>query len=221
MLLVVGGIWAFAELADEVVEGETHVFDEKLILMMRTPEDLSDPAGPNWVEEFARDMTALGGVGVIGLLTIAITGFLLLHKKKRSATFVLLSVFGGLVLSLLLKTGFDRPRPELVPHGSIVYTASFPSGHATMSAVVYLTLGVLMARFHEHRRDKVFFLGLALLVTLLVGLSRVYLGVHWPTDVLGGWTLGVVWAMLCWLGAWWLQKRGEIETENDDITETG
>ena len=215
VLLVVGGIWLFAELADEVMEGETHVFDKRLILMMRTQEDLSDPVGPRWVEEIARDMTALGGGGVLGLLTFSVTGFLLLHGKGRSALFVLVSVGGGLLISLVLKMGFDRPRPELVPHESIVYTASFPSGHSVLSAVTYLTLGVLLARFHQHRRDKVYLITLAFLITFLVGVSRVYLGVHWPTDVLGGWTVGVVWAMLCWLAARWMQRHGNIEEESE------
>jgi undecaprenyl-diphosphatase len=215
VLVVAGGLWGFAELADEVMEGETHALDRRLILALRAPDDLSDPLGAGWVEEMARDMTALGGVGVLGLLTIAVTGFLWLHRKRRAAVFVLVAVMGGVAISQLLKLGFDRPRPDLVPHGSITHSASFPSGHSMLSAVTYLTLGALLARFHGYRRDKLYLLGLALLIMFVVGISRVYLGVHWPTDVLAGWTLGVVWAVLCWIGARWLQRRGELEGDGE------
>ena len=108
---------------------------------------------------------------------------------------------GGIVVSSIAKGFFDRPRPDLVPHGSIVSTASFPSGHSMMAAVAYLTLGVLIARVLADRRLKIYVLCLAMMVTVLVGVSRVYLGVHWPTDVLAGWLAGSGWAVACLLGA--------------------
>ena len=198
-------------MADEVIEGDTHAFDEKLMIAMRNPDDLSDPIGPEWFEEFGRDITALGGVGVLTVLTIAIAGFLILQHKKRTAIFIVAAIAGGILISTLLKSGFDRPRPDLVPHGSYVYTASFPSGHAAMSAVAYLTLGALLARVQHRRRVRIYLIILALLITIAVGTSRVYLGVHWPTDVLAGWALGVSWALVCWLAARWLQRRGKAE----------
>lgn len=210
-LLIVGGAWFFMELADEMVEGDTRDFDERLLIAMRNPTDLSDPIGPKWLEEFGRDITALGGVGVLTLLTIAVAGFLILQHKKRSAMFIVVAIAGGLLISNLLKFGFDRPRPDLVPHGSYVSTASFPSGHAALSAVAYLTLGALLARVQHRRRVKTYLIILALLITISVGTSRIYLGVHWPTDVLAGWTLGISWALLCWLVARWLQRRGNVE----------
>jgi undecaprenyl-diphosphatase len=213
LVLLAGGIWAFAELADEVREGETRQIDERIILAMRTPGDPNDPIGPRWVEETERDFTALGGVAVMALLTLAVSGFLFLDRKNRAAVLVLVAVGGGLLLSAVLKHGYERPRPDLVPHGSYVYTSSFPSGHSTMAAATYLTLGALLARVQPRRRMKVFLLGVALLITLLVGISRVYLAVHWPTDVLAGWTLGGLWALVCWLLARWLQRRGEVETD--------
>jgi undecaprenyl-diphosphatase len=127
---------------------------------------------------------------------------------------VVIAVGGGTLLSFLLKGGFDRPRPELVPHGSYVYTASFPSGHSMMSAVVYLTLGALLVRIHPKRRTKAYILTIAVITTLAVGVSRVYMGVHWPSDVLGGWTLGAAWALLCWLVARWLKMRGQVAAES-------
>jgi len=212
LVLVAGGIWVFAQLADEVKEGETRRFDERVLLSLRNPADRSDPLGPAWVEETERDFTALGGVAVMGLLTLGVSGFLLLDGKKGAAVLVLVAVGGGLLLSSVLKHAVERPRPELVPHGSYVYTSSFPSGHSTMSAATYLTLGALLARVQRRRRIKVFLLGFSILLTLLVGVSRVYLGVHWPTDVLAGWTLGGIWALVCWLLARRLQRSGQVET---------
>ena len=140
VIIIAGGILGFAELAEEMVEGDTNAFDRKLIVAMRNPQDISDPLGPKWVEEMGRDFTALGGVGILTLLTLASAGFLVLDDKRRSAAFLLVAVAGGLLLSVALKSGFDRPRPDLVPHGSYVYTTSFPSGHAMMSTVTFLTL---------------------------------------------------------------------------------
>ncbi len=215
LVVVAGGIWAFAALADEVREGGTHQLDERILLSLRNPENRSDPLGPAWVEETERDFTALGGVAVMALLTLGICGFLFLDGKNRVALLVLIAVGGGLLWSTVLKHGFERPRPELVPHGSYVYTSSFPSGHSTMAAATYLTLGVLLARVQRRRRVKVFLLGFAILITVVVGISRVYLGVHWPTDVLAGWTLGGIWALICWLIARRLQREGQVETAGE------
>lgn len=211
LVAMAGGVWVFAELADEVAEGETRAIDEGILLALREPGDPSDPLGPRWVEETGRDFTALGAISVLALLTLSVSGFLVLAGKQRTALLVLIAVGGGLLLSSALKQGFQRPRPDLVPHGSYVYTTSFPSGHSTMAASTYLTLGALLARVQQRRRLKAFALGFAVLLTLLVGASRVYLGVHWPTDVLAGWVAGGVWALLCWLVALRLQRRGQVE----------
>lgn len=214
-VLVLGGVWVFVEVADAVVEGETHRIDEAILLSMRSADDRSDPVGPLWLEELGRDFTALGGVGVLTLLTFAVIGYLLIRQRRRAALLVLVAVGGGFLLSMLLKEGFDRPRPDLVPHESHVYTASFPSGHSMMAAATYLALGALLARIHRRRRVKTYFLSLAVLLTVAVGVSRVYMGVHWPTDVLAGWAAGAVWALVCWLAALWLQQRGSVEHSVD------
>jgi undecaprenyl-diphosphatase len=179
---------------------------------MRHPGDLS-PIGSRSVQETARDFTSLGGTAVLALVTLATAGFLALDGKKHMALFTCASVAGGMVMSDLLKDVFQRPRPEVVPH--IVYAAntSFPSGHSMLSAVTYLTLGALLARSHKRKALKAYFLVIAALLSLLVGVTRVYLGVHWPTDVLAGWTAGAVWALLCWLVAGWLQSRKALEPE--------
>ena len=211
VLLVAGGAWAFLALADEIREGEQLRLDRAILLLFRNPADPSDPLGPAWLESAVRDVTALGGTVVVSMVTLAATGFLFLAGKRGAATFVLAAILGAMLLSFGIKAGIERPRPELVPHGITVYTASFPSGHATGSAATYLTLGALLARFQPRRRLKVFILTFAVLLTLLIGLSRLYLGVHWPSDVLAGWTLGASWALLCWLVARWLQRRGAVE----------
>jgi undecaprenyl-diphosphatase len=216
LVLAASAVWAFAELAGQVLEGETHAFDERILLALRSASDHADPLGPDWVEESMRDVTALGSTGVLTFVTLAVAGFLVLQRKAHAALFVVLAVGGGMLLSTLLKMGFDRPRPDLVPHGAVVYTTSFPSGHSMMAAVAYLTLGALLARVQPRRRLKLYLLGLAILLTVAVGVSRVYLGVHWPTDVLAGWALGAAWALLCWAGALWLQRRGRVESEGPD-----
>lgn len=212
--LIGGGAWGFIELAEEVVEGETHAMDEAILLAMRSPGDRSDPIGPGWVEEIGRDFTALGGVALLSLIALAVAGHLMLRGKRHATFYLIVTVGGGMLLSTVMKMGFDRPRPDLVPHGSVVYTASFPSGHSMMAAVVYLTLGALLARMESNPRARIYALSVALFLTIAVGVSRVYLGVHWPTDVLAGWTAGATWALFCWLGARALQRRGEIESSD-------
>jgi len=210
-LLVFGlGLFAFLYLAGEVIEGETLRFDTWLLLALRVPGDTTDPLGPAWIEEMFRDFTALGGVGVLSLLTLISVGYLWLMGQRRVALFLLFAILGGLLLSSMLKNGFDRPRPELVSHGSHIYTSSFPSGHSMLSAVVYLTGGALLAMVHSAHRVRVYLIGCSILTTLLVGVSRVYLGVHWPSDVLAGWAAGAAWAAACWLVAQWLHERAEI-----------
>ncbi len=217
-LLVLPGLaalalWGFVALADEMLEGDTGDIDRRLLLALRDPQDLSDPRGPLWLEEMMRDITAFGGTGPLVFITLACIVYLLLRRRLRTALFVFLAINGGQLLSSLLKLGFERPRPDLVPHGMTVYTASFPSGHAMMTAVVYLTLAALLARSESRKPLKAFLLLLAVSVTLLVGVSRVYLGVHWPSDVLGGWMIGSAWAAGCWSLAVILQRRGNVERE--------
>lgn len=213
LALAVVGVWAFAELADEVVEGTTRNLDRDLLLLLRTEGNLDDPIGPWWVEEIGRDLTALGGIAVLTMTTLAVAGFFLLQRKLSSMLYLLASVGGGLLISSIAKEFFDRPRPDLVPHGSLVHTASFPSGHSMMAAIAYLSLGVLVARTLPQRRLKVYVLVLAAVTTILVGVSRVYLGVHWPTDVFAGWLAGVAWAAACMVGARYLARRGDVEPE--------
>ncbi len=209
---VAAGVWLFAALADEVMEGGTRKFDNTLLLALRRPGDLQ-PLGPPALLNAARDITALGGPSVLTLLTVAVSLFLALDGKKHMALFVCGSIGSGLLVSTLLKDSFDRPRPDIVPHEVYAASYSFPSGHSMLSALTYLTLGAILARAHERKLLKAYFLLTAVFLTLLIGVTRVYLGVHWPTDVLAGWTAGAVWALLCWLLARWLQSRHALEPE--------
>ena len=212
VLGIAAGVGTFAWVAGAVNAGETQGIDSRILLSMRRPANLA-PIGSPAIQQAARDITALGSLVVLGLITLIACGFLALDGKTHMAFFVCLSVTSGLTASSLLKELFQRPRPDLVPYAVSVSGTSFPSGHSMMSAVTFLTLGALLASSQKRRRLKAYFLLLATLLTVLVGLSRVYLGVHWPTDVLAGWTAGAVWALLCWLAARWLQSRRALEPE--------
>lgn len=206
-------IWGFGLLADEVLEGDTADLDRAVLMALRTAGNPDDPIGPAWLEEFGRDITALGSFAFLGLMFLSTIGYLVLLRKGGLAILTAVSVLGGAILSTVLKIAFDRPRPDVVAHAAEVFTASFPSGHAMLSAVTFLTLGALLTRVHADRRVKVYVMAMAVFLTVIVGLSRLYLGVHYPTDVLAGWCLGAAWAATCWVGALWLQSRGDVEPE--------
>jgi undecaprenyl-diphosphatase len=202
MLLVVMGIWGFVELADEVLEGTTQEFDTWAVHVLRQPGRPELPRGPQWLAGAGRDITALGSYAVLSLIVIAVAGFLRLHCLYRTMWLVICASVGGALLNHFLKAFFSRERPDLVPLVDTM-SASFPSGHSMLSALIYLSLGALLAQTTLRRRIKAYFLTVALVLTFLVGLSRIYLGVHYPTDVLAGWTIGLVWALGCWLVARW------------------
>ena len=212
VLVVVGGTWGFVELLEEVDEGETKKFDQAGI-------DLAVKFhGPQykWLEEIGRDLTALGGIVPLTLVTSFVVGYLMIIRKYGAMWLMLGAVLGGMMISFTLKRWVDRERPpDEGDRLSHVYTKSFPSGHSMMSMVVYLTLGSLSARFVKPRVVKAYLIGSALFISLLVGVSRVYMAVHWPTDVLAGWTAGLVWAILCWLVATWLQREHVVEQEGE------
>lgn len=223
-IAVICATFAVVLLLDFFHEGATAAFDRSLILAFRSPSDASDAIGPHWVEEMGRDFTALGGFPVLSLLTMAIVGFLVFRRQRAAAAIVLGSTLVALALSSGLKSAIDRTRPDLVPHGQHVYTASFPSGHSMHAAATYFTLGSLLALFQQRRRLKVFVLSMAAFTTVLVGVSRVYLGVHWPTDVLGGWAFGTFCALVTLLLARWLlaipEVAKEVEKEEGAVNES-
>jgi undecaprenyl-diphosphatase len=191
LLAVSATLTGFIYLTSEVREGETSRFDRSVILAFRVAGDLGTPIGPRWLQESARDVTALGGVTVLTLLTVGGVAMLLMHGRRYQAI-----VFGGTVIlaqatAEILKHFVGRERPMIVPQHDLVYSSSFPSGHAMMAPVAYLTLAAILSAGDRRRSVKVLMLATAALLMIAVGVSRVYLGVHWPTDVLGGWTLGL------------------------------
>lgn len=181
--------------------GATAHLDRTLLLSLRDPRDLSDPLGGTWFEELGRDITALGGFPILTLFTLAVVGFLAFTRHRTLAWVFLATTLLALLLSSGLKAALDRARPDLVPHKTQVHSPSFPSSHAMHSAATYLTLAGLLARFQQRRRLQLFVLAVAVVVVLAVGVSRIYLGVHWPTDVLGGWVFGSGIALLTLLVA--------------------
>lgn len=201
LILVIGlsgALWGFFNLASEVGEGDTADLDRGILLALRNPADLSDPIGSRSFEEAMRDVTALGGFTVVSLVTVVAVLAFLMHGRRRHALVLAGTVLLANLSSDLAKSVYGRARPDLVPHGSYVYSASFPSGHSTMSAATYLTLAVLIASLEPNRATKAMVFALAFILMVAIGFSRVYLGVHWPSDVLAGWCLGAAWALAAW-----------------------
>jgi len=204
-------VLAFIKTVEEMLEGDMREFDEWLLLLLRRPDNPQIPVGPNWLIEAAQDITALGGRMMLILVILVVAGYLALERRYGAMWLVAITASGGGLLSTLMKYGFARDRPDIVPHLVAVGSPSFPSGHSMLAAVIYPTLGALLAGFAVRRRTKAYVLTVSLLVTLLVGSSRVYLGVHYPTDVMAGWSAGLAWALGCWLLARYLQARGAVE----------
>jgi undecaprenyl-diphosphatase len=206
----------FLKFASEVSEGDTMAFDRWVLLALRHPDNHAIPDGPLWFGFAMRDITAIGGATGLTLITFVITGFLLASRKFATAAFVFASIAGGAVLSVVLKDLFLRARPTIVPHLVTVDTSSFPSGHAMNSAIVFLTLGALLTRTQKRRATRIYLVAVAILLTLLVGFSRIYLGVHWPSDVIAGWIVGAAWAAFCLAIARLLQDRRQIEQPDEE-----
>ena len=203
--------WMFLALAGLVVMGRPLALDDRILLALRTPGALARPIGPAWVADVARDITALGSTDILWLATLAVAGFLALDRRYRAAGFVLGAVLSGWAVSFALKDSFQRTRPTVVPHLMPAYFSSFPSGHSMMAAVVYFTLGSLLSSLVTRRRLKFYFLAMATLLAGLVGISRLVLGVHYPTDVAAGWAAGLAWATLCWSIERRLARTGAID----------
>jgi undecaprenyl-diphosphatase len=215
-VLILALIWVFAVLAGKVVEGDTRQFDEWVLSALRQEADPGRVKGPWWLQAGAEDLTALGSPTVLGLTVLAVTGYLFLHGLYRNGLFIFSASVGGWVLNWLLKAAFERTRPDIVPHLREVMSSSFPSGHALTSAAVYLTLGALLMRIAQGRLAKYYCIAIAMFLTFLVGSSRVFLGVHYPTDVIAGWLIGMTWALLCWVVERTLERRAGLKQEKEE-----
>lgn len=211
VLAIAGFLALFGIIAHQVAGGVPTALDRGVTLALRSPVDPSHPIGPAWVQEAARDLTSLGSILVVVITTASIAGYLFLAHKPGTAWLMLLAVGGGIALNNLLKLVFARQRPSVITPAARVFTTSFPSGHATLSAVAYLTIGALLSRASPSAEVGLYFMLLAVLLTVLIGASRIYLGVHYPTDVLAGWCIGAAWAIFCWELMAWLQNQGQVE----------
>jgi undecaprenyl-diphosphatase len=211
MLLVVLCVWAFAAVADYATDPRAPKIDEKLMLLLRVPGQPSQPIGPAWLKGTMRDLTALGSPALLVLFVFGVGGALLARRQYNGFGLMMAATVGARLLNMGLKDLFERPRPDESLHLTEVRSPSFPSGHAMDSAVIYLILAALLMRLVQPHALKLYFLGLAVLMSVLAGLSRVYLGVHYPSDVVAGWTAGLAWAVLCWSVANHLQRRGSVE----------
>ncbi len=215
LLLAVAGIvaaslWLFLAISDEVLEREPHALENRVMLALRVPGDPGHLIGPHWVQSASIAITALGSASVLTLITLLVLGYLFMERKFGAAALIIVATASGSALSQWLKTYFHRDRPTIVPHLADFGNASYPSGHSMLSVVVYLTLAVIIAETLPTRRAQIYVVGTALLIAFLVGISRVAVGVHYPSDVLAGWTAGTAWALLCWLVAVWLKRRGRL-----------
>ncbi len=200
LAVIAAAVLAFIAIADEMSEGHAHAFD-MAVLQALHPDvaNPSDPAGPFWLDLAAADLTAIGSVSVLAVLSLAVAGFLVLNRRRIEAGIIALAFGGGLMISQGLKGAFGRERPPEVYRASEILNASFPSGHALLSTVVFLTLGAMLAQAAKGRAARIYVMSAAIVLVLIVGLTRVYLGVHWATDVLAGWAAGGAWASACWL----------------------
>jgi undecaprenyl-diphosphatase len=207
--LAIGGIAVFFAMAYAVSKGFTEGIDRAVLLALRDPQNLSDAWGPAWFEETATELTTLGGYPILVTLTVLVMAVLVLMRHRAAAGFLCAALLGGMALSTGLKFLFARPRPDLVEHLDRTFTSSFPSGHATVSMLAYLTLAAIAVRFVPRHSVRVFILWAAFALAMIIGASRVYLGVHWPSDVLAGWAVGISWASLCWLVAHYWTIRGD------------
>lgn len=209
----IASLLAFCAVSAAVVSGAAEGFDRSVLLAFRNAADVSDPLGPPWFEEAAAELSALGGYTILTLVTAVVAVTLILMKKRQASLFLVLAIAGGSIASTILKFAFARPRPELVAHLDRVFTASFPSGHAMVSMLAWMTLASIAVRFIESHRVRVFILAAAFGLAILIGITRIYLGVHWPSDVLAGWFLGVAWAAFCWLVAHAVTSHPESVSE--------
>lgn len=224
MLVAAGGVLAFIEIADDMTEADGQAFDHQVLALMRPyADDPGRPWGPWWLKEAAADITSLGGISVLGLFAAIVILFLLSQRKWLSSILLAVGLAGGVGLSEGLKAVFERERPPAAMQAVETINASFPSGHALLSTVFYLSVAVMLTRAFPGRKSKIFVLGVGIVMALLVGLTRIYLGAHWASDVFAGWAVGAAWAMALWLFAYGVarwQKRRQAPLQDEPSLET-
>jgi undecaprenyl-diphosphatase len=207
VLLLVASAWVFIEVLDEIIEDdEAEEIDVWVMETLHRGPDQTVPIGPDWLVSAALDLTALGGPAVLTLMVALVAGYLALRRDFRNMWLVLIASVLGVTLNTLLKAVIGRERPPEAIRLAHETTASFPSGHSALSAIIYLTLGAILAASRTRRRERTYIIATALLLTGIVGVTRVYIGVHYPTDVLAGWSAGLCWTLVCLIVAHKLQR---------------
>jgi undecaprenyl-diphosphatase len=205
LAIITLGTVTFVEIADDMTETDGQAFDQMVLHWMQPVA--GQPRGPWWLHEAAADITSLGGIAVLTLFAVVALGMLLILRKWLSALLLLIGLAGGVALSEGLKALFQRERPPAAFQAVETLNASFPSGHALLSTVFYLTVAVMMTRAFPRRRLKAYVLGVGMVFALMVGMTRVYLGAHWASDVMAGWCVGAAWAMALWLVSYAVERR--------------
>jgi len=221
LLVTAVGVMTFVEVADDMTEADGQAFDHQVLALLRPyAEDPGRPWGPWWLKEAAADLTSLGGISVLGLFALIVIVFLLSQRKWLSSLMLVLGLAGGVMLSEGLKAVFERERPPAAMQAVETINASFPSGHALLSTVFYLSVAVMLTRAFPKKRFKAFVIGVGILMALLVGLTRIYLGAHWASDVFAGWAVGAAWAMALWLTAYGVARlqRRRHATLQDEVS---
>jgi undecaprenyl-diphosphatase len=206
--LIVAALLAFLRLGDAVQAGRTLDIDQRIILALRDPANPGQPRGSFWTKDILHDLTALGGVAVLTLTVVVATIFLWANGRRRHAGVLLGTVLAATFAGQLVKGAYDRPRPDLVAYGDYFSQSSFPSGHGNIATVVWMTLALIVASLERTRTGKATALLVGGFISLTAGATRVYFGVHWPSDVLGGWLLGFAWTLVAWIALGPSRKPG-------------
>jgi undecaprenyl-diphosphatase len=215
LFAIILGTLGFILIAFLVTRGSTDYFDMRVLRSLRNCSDLTRPRGPEWLFEFMKDITSLGGSTVVFLITFFVIGYYILQKRYSMMLLALVAVIGGALIDLELKEIFSRVRPQIFSGFILEKSFGFPSGHSMMATIIYLSLAALIARLQVRRRDKIYIISVAVFLSFMIGISRIYLGVHYPTDVIGGWSLGLAWAAFCWFVAWYISNKRSIKSGND------
>lgn len=202
-LLWAGGAVAAAMLVLVILgwtidRGHRFAIDRAALLALRRADNLAVPIGPHWIEDLMRALTTLGGGTVLTIAVVVTLGALAVRKLWLTAALALAATVSGSLSVDLAKQVVARPRPDIVPHLVEVSSLSFPSGHSANSAIVYLTLATLLTQTIPEAGLRRYVIGVAVALVTAIGISRLYLGVHWPSDVLAGWSFGTLWAL-----GWW------------------
>ncbi len=213
LAIMLASLTGFTVIWLAMAAGMTGPVDQQILLMFRSAADITDPLGPAWFEEMMAEYSALGGYAILIMAVVIVGVGLALTGHRPLAIFLIASFASGSAVSSLLKHLIERSRPDLVDHLDRTFTASFPSGHAMISMLTFLTLAALVIRLCSTRALRIFVLVTAMSVAVLIGVSRIYLGVHWPSDVAAGWCLGIGWACACWLVAHYIEHNRTRQTD--------